>query len=152
MVISIICGLLIVLWYMVKTYNQAKPLSIQVNESIANIDVIHQKRLNILSKLDSIVEMYSTYEKNIMDKISNDMKNDPSLSFNISRLSDAYPDLKLNHTFSEQIDRLYEIESERQDMVTICNSNIKEFNSTVTNFPSIIICKILGFKEKTFFS
>ena len=79
------------------------------------------------------------------------MKNDPSLTFNINRLSDAYPDLKLNHTFSEQIEKLYEIETERQDMVTICNSNIREYNYKVTNFPSIIVCKILGFKEIVFF-
>lgn len=143
---------LILFWYTIKIYNIVKPLEIRVNESDSNIRVILQKRESILTKLNSIVNSYTTYERDIVEKLSKDMSGNSDSTFTINRLYDAYPDLKLNDLFQNQVDRLYSIETERQDEITIYNSRVRQYNETVTSFPAIIICNIISFKLKSFFN
>jgi len=141
----------LVLWFLVKTYNSAKPLDIMVSESESNIKVVLEKRITILDKLNDIVNSYSKYEKDIIEKLSDDMKGNTNSMFAINRLYDAYPDLKLNETFSDQVDRLYIIETERQDIIEYYNNRVKKYNELVTSFPTILFCKVLSFDEKKFF-
>jgi LemA protein len=149
-ILIIIVGLL--LWYTIKTYNRVKPLEISVRESESNIGIILQKRESILDKLNDVVNSYSKYEKDIVERLSDDMKANTDSTIAINRLYDAYPDLKLNDTFSNLVDRLYTIESERQQTTEYYNSQVKYYNEAVTSFPAIIICSMISFKEKTFFN
>lgn len=138
-------------WYFIKTYNLVKPLEISINESESNIKVILQKRLTIIDKLNHIVNSYSRYEKDIVQRLSEDMRGNSNNMFTINRLYDAYPELKLNDTFQDQIERLYSIETERQVSIEYFNNRVKSYNQSVTSFPAIIICSIMSFKEKQFF-
>lgn len=149
--ILLIIGVL-VLWYTVKVYNNVKPLQISVNESESNIGIINQKRESILNKLNEIASSYGRYEKGIIEGLSNDMKNNGNSMFAINRLYDAYPDLKLNETFSDLVERLYTIESERQGVIEYYNSRVKYYNEEVTSFPAILVCQMISFKEKRFFN
>lgn len=149
-------GILIIItcvffWYLIKTYNTVKPLDISVSESESNIGIVLKKREVILDKLNDVVNSYSKYEKNIIEKMSVDMKNTKSTLFNINRLYDAYPDLKLNDTFRDLVERLYNIETEKQNVIEYYNRTIRDYNETVTAFPTIIACRLISFKEKTFF-
>lgn len=147
-IILIIC---IILWYTVKVYNEVKPLSIYINESESNIGVILKKREVLLDKLNEVVSTYSKYEKDIVEKMSNDMKNNKNSVLNVNRLYDAYPDLKLNQTFTDLIERLYNIETERQNVTEYYNRRVRDYNETVTSFPKILVCNFISFKEKDFF-
>ena len=138
-------------WYFIKTYILVKPLEISINESESNIKVILQKRLTIIDKLNHIVNSYSRYEKDIVQRLSEDMRGNSNNMFTINRLYDAYPELKLNDTFQDQIERLYSIETERQVSIEYFNNRVKSYNQSVTSFPAIIICSIMSFKEKQFF-
>lgn len=142
----------VILWYTIKVYNNVKPLQIYVNESESNIGIIHQKRESILTKLNEIVSSYSKYEKGIIENLSMDMKGNGNPMFTINRLYDAYPDLKLNQTFSDLVERLYNIESERQGIIEFYNSRVKDYNEKVTSFPEILVCSMISFKEKKFFN
>ena len=149
-VLVIILGVLI--WYTVKTYNTVKPLQISVSESESNIGILLQKRESIINKLNEIANSYTKYEKDIIERLSDDMKSNKDSMLTINRLYDAYPDLKLNQTFSELVDRLYTIESERQQTIEYYNSRVRYYNEAVTSFPAILICLMISFKEKTFFN
>lgn len=141
----------IIIWYIIRVYNRVKPLDISVSESDSNIGIVLKKREVILDKLNDVVNSYSKYEKDIVEKMSLDMKNNKGQLFNVNRLYDAYPDLKLNDTFRDLVERYYNIETERQNTTEYYNRRIKDYNEAVTEFPAIIACKILSFKEKTFF-
>ena len=143
--------LCVLFWYMIKVYNRVKPLEISINESESNIGIILKKREVILDKMNDIVNSYSKYEKDIVEKMSNDMKDGATSLLNLNRLYDAYPDLKLNDTFMDLMERLYNIETERQNTIKYYNSNVRDYNEAVTSFPALIICNMISFKEKTFF-
>ena len=147
----IILVFVLMVWYTIKVYNQIKPLDISVNEYDSNIKVVLEKRLVILDKLNDIVNSYSRYEKDIIEKLSDDMKASTNSTVAINRLSDVYPDLKLNETFLNQVENLYSIESEKQGVIEIYNNRVKRFNENVTSFPNIVFCSILSFKERKFF-
>jgi len=142
---------IIAVWYTAKIYNQVKPLEISVNEYDSNIKVVLEKRTVILDKLNDIVNSYSRYEKDIIEKLSDDMKANTNSTIAINRLSDVYPDLKLNDTFLNQVENLYSIESEKQGIIEVYNNRIKKYNEKVTSFPGIMFCSILSFNEKKFF-
>jgi len=141
----------LVFWYTIRVYNTVKPLDIYVSESESNIRVVLEKRNSILDKLNEIVNSYSAYEKDIIERLSQDMRANTNSMFAINRLYDAYPDLKLNDTFSLQVEKLYDVESERQYMIEYCNKSIKKYNEAVTAFPEILVCSAISFKEKQFF-
>ena len=147
----IILFIVITVWYTIKVYNQIKPLDISVNEYDSNIKVVLEKRLVILDKLNDIVNSYSQYEKDIIEKLSDDMKANTNSTVAINRLSDVYPDLKLNDTFLNQVENLYLIESEKQGTIEVYNNRVKKYNERVTCFPEIMFCSVLSFKEKKFF-
>lgn len=139
-------------WYVIKTYNNVKPLDISVSECESNIRIVLKKREVILDKLNDVVNSYSKYEKNIVEKLSDDMKANSNSIVNLNRLYDAYPELKLNETFSDLVERLYRIESERQGTIEYYNTRVRYYNEAVTSFPAIIVCSMISFKEKTFFN
>ncbi len=149
-ILFLILGLLT--WGLIRTYNLIKPTEIAVNESHSNVLVILQKRTVILEKLNEIVNSYSEYEKNIVQTLSSDMTPKDNTMMNINRLYDVYPDLKLNNTFETQVDRLYEVETERQTALNIFNYTVKVYNELVTSFPKNIFCKVLSFEYKPFFT
>lgn len=150
--VILLISTIVFLWYVVKVYNNVKPLEISVSESESNIGIVNKKRESILSKLNEIASTYSRYEKGIVENLSNDMKNNGNSTFMVNRLYDAYPDLKLNDTFSDLVNKLYTIESERQTIIEYYNNRIKKYNNEVTSFPAILVCSMISFKEKSFFN
>lgn len=142
---------IIIFWYIIKVYNNVKPLEISVSESESNIGVVLKKREVILDKLNDVVNSYSKYEKDIVERMSSDMMASTNSMVAINRLYDAYPDLKLNETFSDLVDRLYAIETERQGIIERYNNKVRYYNEAVTSFPAIMACHVISFKEKTFF-
>ena len=144
--------IILLTWGLIKTYNLIKPTEIAIDEAQSNITVILQKRTSILDKLNEIVNSYSKYEKDIVEKLSSDMTPTKDSTFNINRLYDVYPDLKLNTTFETQIDRLYEIETERQNALNRFNSTVRTYNELVNSFPKNVFSKVLSFQSKPFFS
>lgn len=141
----------LIFWYVIRVYNKVKPLDISVGESESNIKVVLEKRLSILDKLNDIANSYTTYERDLIERLSQDMKANTNSMFTINRLYDAYPDLKLNDTFLMQVERLYDVESERQQIIAYYNKMVKRYNESVTAFPEIIVCSSISFKEKQFF-
>lgn len=142
----------VLFWYVTKVYNTVKPLQISVSECESNIGVVLKKREVILDKLNDVVNSYSKYEKDIVERMSHDMMVNTNSMMSINRLSDAYPDLKLNQTFTDLVERLYNIETERQGTVEYYNSRVRYYNEEVTKFPAIMACSLISFKEKPFFS
>jgi hypothetical protein len=147
----IIPVLLIIVWYTIKVYNDIKPLDNMIAEADSNIVIVTRKRDTMLKSLNEVVSSYSNYEKGILEKISEDMMPGDSVEFYISRLSNLYPDLKLNDTQKVMVDALYSVESERQGIIEIYNNRVKRYNDYATSFPEILICRSLSFREKLYY-
>ena len=122
-----------------------------IAEADSNIVIVTRKRDTMLKSLNEVVSSYSHYEKGILEKISEDMKPGDSVEFYISRLSNLYPDLKLNDTQKVMVDALYSVESERQGIIEIYNNRVKRYNDYATSFPEILICRSLSFREKLYY-
>lgn len=143
---------IVMVWYLIKTYNQIKPLDNVIAEYGSNIKVVIEKRNTIVASLNNVVNSYSDYEKNLFEKISEDMKPTVSTNILISRLSGLYPELKANDNYRALVDGLYSVESERQSMIELYNNKVKLFNNTVTSFPEIVFCSLLSFREKPYYT
>jgi len=150
-IIILIIVTIIILWSTVVIYNRIRPLEIDISRSYSNVKVILEKRSAILDKLNDIVNQYTKYERNIVEKMSKDMTPTTDTSLYLNRLENAYPDLKLNTTFLDLGDKLYLIESEKQDKLETYNNVLGYYNSEVTQFPTIIFCNVLGFTRKDFY-
>lgn len=150
--VIVIISLILITWYVIKTYNIVKPLQISIEESDSNIGILMSKRDFVLKRMDDIVKTYSSYEKGIIERLSNDMKPKNNIFMNINRLYDAYPELKLNDAFTGLANKLFSIENERQSVTEYYNVRVKKYNEFVTSFPAIIPCLIMSFREKNFFN
>lgn len=149
----IIIGFVIaVSYFLIKIWNLVKPLSIAVDEANSNVLVILEKRTSILTKLNEVVNSYSTYERDIVQKLSTDMGPTADSLLTINRLYDAYPDLKLNSAFKNQVEKLYLVETEKQNYLNTFNYRVRQYNEASTLFPNNLACRIFGFNLKPFFS
>ncbi|MDX1555327.1 MAG: LemA family protein, partial [Xanthomonadales bacterium] len=66
-------------------------------------------------------------------------------------LAEAYPDLKANTTFQQLHQSLVEIEDQLQYARRYYNGSVRDNNNLVEGFPSMIIARLFGFREATFF-
>jgi hypothetical protein len=146
-----ILGLILLLIYVVRVYNRLKPKDVAIHEAGSNVDVILQKRTVIIDRLNAIVNTYENYEKDIVYKLSNDMTPTTDTRLSINRLYDVYPDLKLNDAFFNQMQQLYEIESERQKVLNQFNFVVKLFNEDTTQFPTLLVSNLINLGPRPFF-
>ena len=66
-------------------------------------------------------------------------------------LAESYPDLKANENFKNLSDQLLKVEEDIANSRKYYNGIVRTFNDKVEMFPSNLIAKILGYKEKDMF-
>lgn len=157
LVLIIICFLLI---GYVSVYNHYQTYIIRINESEAFIDTTLRKRFDLLNKSIGIIQSH-TKEKDILKDIV-DLRSQKLSNFELDRrLYDAINEFKkYKETISElkssesflKIDlSLFESESEIVAARKYYNDIITDYNTLVKKFPSNIIAKFSGYKEKPYF-
>lgn len=162
----IIVVVVILLWVM-STYNGLVALRNRVKDQWAQIDVLLKRRADLIPNLVETVKGYAKHEENTFKEVV-EARNKMNTAGNINEeleasnavtgalnklfaLSEAYPELKSNENFLSLQKDLKETEDKLSYARQFYNDSVLMYNNTREKFPSNIVANIFGFKEINFF-
>jgi LemA protein len=167
---GLVCLLLIVvIVWLIVTYNKLVRQRNQVEASWAQIDVQLKRRYDLIPNLVETVKGYAAHEKGTLDAVvqarANAVANsnaDPAaradaenaVSQTLGRLfalAEAYPNLKANENFMALQSELANTEDKIAYSRQFYNSAVQTYNNATQTLPSNIIAGIMGFKTKSYF-
>jgi LemA protein len=158
-------------------YNTLVSLQETVSSAWSQVENQYQRRADLIPNLVSTVQGAADFEKSVLTevtearsrvgqiKLSADDLSDPQkfqayqqaqdqLSSALSRLlvvSENYPQLKSNENFLNLQSQLEGTENRISVERRRFNEAVQGYNTEVRSFPSLIMAKIFGFKEKEYF-
>ena len=157
----------VVLWYLVATYNRLVRLRALVKEGFSGITVQLRRRADLIPNLVEAVKGYATHEREVFEEVSKaraasvnagsvaaTAQADAQLTGMLGRLfavAEAYPELKANTNFLQLQDQLSGIEGELQSARRYYNATVRDLNSTIQSFPPVLIARPMGFAEEPFY-
>lgn len=158
---------LLILLYVIGTYNKGVTLRNYVKEAFSTMDVYLKKRWDLIPNLVETVKGYVSHEQDVLKKITElrnqnyanltneqKMNVNSELGFGLSKLiavAENYPDLKANQNFSTLMQELSAIEEDIANSRKYYNGTVREFNTFIELFPTNIIAAIFGFKAEKLF-
>lgn len=168
MVIGIIIAIvLVILFYVLTTYNGLVGSRNVVDEAFSTMDVYLKKRWDLIPNLVEVVKGYAKHESETLEKVValrngayNNMSVDEKMEVNkqlssgISRLiavAESYPDLKANQNFTDLSKELSKIEEDIANSRKYYNGTVRNFNNKVMMFPGNIVANMFGFKKASMF-
>ena len=167
--LMIIIGIVVVLLlYVILTYNGLVTLRNRVKEAWSDIDVQLKRRYDLIPNLVEVVKGYASHEKETLERVitarnvamsangakeKGEAENVLSGALkNLFALSENYPDLKASTNFLELQKELTDTENKIQAARRFYNGNVKDFNTKIEMFPANIIANMFNFKANDFFS
>lgn len=165
MYILIVLGIL-VLWF-VFSYNGFVTLKTRTEEAWADIEVQLKRRYDLIPNLVNTVKGYATHESTAFEKVTQaraeamsaktmgeHSKSEALLGGAISGIfgiAEAYPDLKANTNFLELQRELSDTENKIGAARRFYNTNVRDLNIKIAQFPGNIIASIFNFTKMEFF-
>lgn len=168
---------IILLLFSVSKYNGLVNRDENVKQAWANVEVVYQKRLDLVDNLIEIVAGEANFEKSTLTGIVEARSNafstkiDPSqltpenikkfeavqnsLTGALGRiafLQESYPQLRTNESFQKLQDNLTSIENEIKIERRNFNAVVTDYNKSVRKFPSNLFAGAFGFDTKGTFS
>lgn len=165
-IIVIVIALVLVM-YLISTYNSLVNLRNRVKDQWAQIDVLLKRRADLIPNLVETVKGYATHEKDTLEAVisarnkavsatttEEEMKANGELTQALSRLfalTEAYPDLKANTNFTDLQNNLKESEDKISISRQFYNDTVLKYKNKLEMFPSNIVANIFNFKPEPFF-
>ena len=165
-IILIIVLVLLVLW-VISTYNKLIALRNRVKDQWAQIDVQLKRRFDLIPNLVETVKGYTKHESETLEAVIKarntyvtagtpeaQMKADGELTQAISKLfalTESYPDLKANTNFQHLQEELTQTESKIASARQFYNDTVMLYNNKVSMVPSNIIASLFKFDKEAFF-
>lgn len=165
-IILIIVLVLLVLW-VISTYNKLVALRNRVKDQWAQIDVQLKRRFDLIPNLVETVKGYTKHESETLEAVIKarntyvtagtpeaQMKADGELTQAISKLfalTESYPDLKANTNFQHLQEELTQTESKIASARQFYNDTVMLYNNKVSMVPSNIIASLFKFNKEAFF-
>lgn len=156
-----------VLLYVWGIYNSLATKKVRIKEALSSINVQLKRRVDLIPNLIETVKGYTKHEKSVLENVTkartslmraesldSKIKSDNMLSNALKSLfavSENYPELKASSNFLELQEELSDTENKIAYSRQFYNSNIRDYNTTLANFPSGAIGRAFGFKEVEFF-
>lgn len=153
--------------WLVVVYNALIALKMKVDEAWSDIDVQTKRRYDLIPNLVETVKGYAGHESGVFEKVTNaraaamGAKNphDKAVAENmlsetlksLFAVSEAYPDLKANTNFLDLQKTLTEIEEHIQASRRFYNGMVRDLNTKIQVFPTVLVAGLLGFKSREFF-
>lgn len=164
-VIAVIVVLLIL--YVVATYNGLIKLRNRVDEAFSDIDTQLKRRHDLIPNLIETVKGYAAHERQTFDAVTQARTNavnahgpqaqaaaEGILGQALGRLfavAEAYPDLKANENFLQLQNELTDTEDKIQASRRFYNMNVRDLNIKVQSVPSNIVANMANIDEREFF-
>ena len=160
--------ILVVLIWVIGTYNALVRLANSCKESWAGIDTELKRRYDLIPRLVETVRGYMAHEQNVLQKVvearslavastgspGSQARDETVLIAALKRLLvvvESYPDLKANENFLALQRELVNTEDRIQAARRLYNSNVRDVNNRIEVVPSNLIAGLFGFKKQEFF-
>jgi LemA protein len=140
----------IILIYSIAVYNRFIFLDNITNNARIQIDINIKLRNDLIPLLTGIVRKYSDYEKTALGEITSLREGNNSMKKIFARLEN-YPKLKADKSFLMLQKEISRLESNIAFKRQFYNDAVFKYNNLAMSFPSNIISKIFGFKNKESF-
>ena len=164
-VLLAVVGLLVIA--LVVIYNGLVTTKIRVDEAWSDITVQLKRRVDLIPNLVETVKGYAKHEKSVFeevtkaraatvgaDGVAETAEADNMLTGALKSLfavAEAYPDLKASTNFQDLQAELVDTEDKIQAARRFYNASVREFNTKIKVFPTVIFAGILGFSTREFF-
>lgn len=164
-IIGIILVLLIL--YLISSYNNFVRLRNTVREAFATMDVYLKQRWDLIPNLVETVKGYAKHEKETLEgviKLRNSaydsmspeekIEANKNLSQGITKimaLAESYPELKANTNFQELSRELTKVEADIANARKYYNAVVRKYNDNVEMFPGNIVAGLFKFNSEKMF-
>ncbi len=162
--------IVLVVSYLIKTYNVLVGLRNIVRNSWSQIDVQLKRRFDMIPNLVETVKGYAKHEKDIFGAfaearnmynhatktgdVGEAAKAEKGLEGALSRLlvvQEQYPELKANENFQSLLAQLKETEDKIAYSRQFYNDSVMKINNKIEMFPTNVVAGMFGFKQEPFF-
>ena len=150
-------------------YNALITRKNDVDNMMGSIDAILKKRYDLIPNLVTVVQQYSTFEKSLLEKLTQlrsnalrpnqDIEEKAELSAQITTSMRAfaltvenYPNLKANESFLHLQRSIAILEEELSAARRVYNQAVTQYNNAREMFPSNLIAQLMHLESKTVFS
>lgn len=167
MVWIILIVVLLIALFIVSIYNNLVKLRQRVRNAFSQIDVLLQRRFDLIPNLVSTVNGYMNHEEGTLTKIAElrtswansktvaekaELDNQLSGALKtIMAVSENYPDLKANTNFIELQEELKNTEDKLAFSRQFYNDTVTMYNTKLEVIPSNIVASLFGFKPEELF-
>ena len=162
----VIVGLVVVLW-VVFTFNRLVRLRNQVRAGWSDIDVQLMRRHDLVPRLVEAVRAYAGHEKAVLENVT-ELRAQAMQTSSPARLAglegqleaglgrlmllkEAYPDLKASENFLKMQNDLVEVEDHLQYARRFYNGAVRANNDAVQRFPDLVVARSFSFGEAEFY-
>lgn len=165
--IVVIAIIAIIVIFLVGSYNGLVKKSEAVDTNLSNLDVMLQRRADLIPNLVSTVKGYTSHETEIINSITDartklmnansveeksNANNELTSSLNaLMVVVENYPDLKSSQNFIQLSDELSGTENRIAVARKDYNDSVKNYNLKVKTFPGNIMAGMFGFEQKQYF-
>jgi LemA protein len=170
MIIWIILGIivLLILW-LIGMYNGFVRARVKIDNSWSDINVFLKKRFDLIPNLVNTVKGYAAHESQTLEKVTEarnvaasvspgDVQATAQANQNLTRalgglfaVAENYPQLKANENFLELQHALQSIETDLGNARRYYNATVRDYNTSIQQFPGVILAKNTGFQPGQFF-
>lgn len=165
----IICAviLIVIVLFVIITYNDLVRLKNKVKNSLAQIDTQLQRRFDLIPNLAETVKGFAAHEKELLENVTASRNGYMSASSNEEKLAmnnqltaglsalyavaENYPELKADVNFLKLQDELSETEDKVAFSRQFYNDAVTIYNNKLQMFPSNLVAGVFGFKEEALF-
>jgi LemA protein len=165
--IVLIAGIVVVVGFIIATYNGLIRLRNLCDNAWSDVDVQLKRRYDLIPNLVSTVKGYASHEKEVLENVTKaraeattaktpgeQSKAENMLTGALRQLfavAENYPELKANTNFLDLQKNLSEVEDNIQNARRYYNAVVRDNNIKVESFPSNIVATTFGFKKREFF-
>ncbi len=170
MVLWILLGIavLLILW-LITMYNGFIKARIKIDNSWSDINVFLKKRFDLIPNLVNTVKGYAAHESQTLEKVVQARNAAATVPVgNVGKVAEAnqvldgairgllavaesYPDLKANQNFLELQKSLQDIEGDLANSRRYYNATVRDYNTSIQQFPGVILANASGFTKREFF-
>jgi LemA protein len=159
----------IVVGFLVLTYNRLVQLRQRVKEAFSDIDVQLKRRHDLIPNLVETVKGYAAHERGVFDEVTQaragaiaagargpqqraaaeDMLTGALRS--LFAVAEAYPQLQAVQEFKDLSENLRDTEDKIQFARRFYNSQVRDYNTALQTFPTLLLAGVMGFTASEYF-
>lgn len=160
-------AIVLIFGYLIVLYNSLISKKNHVDEAWSDIEVQLKRRYDLIPNLVATVKGYATHEANVFNSVTDarakamqakTLSEHAAAETMLSRavgslfaVVENYPELKASVNFLQLQDELKDAEDKIQAARRFYNSNTRDFNTSIQQFPQTLFAKSLGFHAAEYF-